>query len=82
MTDNVQSAQAADDRVPTLHDALKYVSEKAECAANYLKHDQLFPEEKTILDCYIPNNRASELSIRDALRVYTLLQKVAIKRMH
>ena len=68
--------------VPTLKDALKHVNEKAEYAVNLLQHDKLFPEEKEILDRFIPNGRVSEMTVRDALRAYIDLQKVAIKRMH
>ena len=68
--------------VPTLKDALKQVSEKAEFAVNLLQHDRLFPEEKIIMDRFIPNGRVSEMTVRDALRAYIDLQKVAIKRMH
>ena len=77
-----QPGGVASGAVPTLIDALKHVRDKAEYAVNLLQHDKLFPEEKEILDRFIPNGRVSEMSVRDALRAYIDLQKVAIKRMH
>lgn len=44
-----------------LLDAIMFVKGKADRAANYLEHDQLFPEELAILQRYIPSSKASEL---------------------